>query len=456
MKYQLLLDRTGRSPALSRWMVTVPLLLLGLSGSGCTGLIAPIQTIPASRVPPELLAIPVANDRVLEYPRLRQTEPEDYILGKDDVLGIHIEGLFTGLDPTAPQVPPVTMPEPGSDLSPGIGLPYPVRDDGTVSMPFVGPIAVKGLTLAQAEEVIGRVYVEKGMLQEGQRPIVSLMRKRTTKVFVIRQDNMFGGGGGGNNIAGFQMTRQAISERTDLSSRGYVLQLPAYRNDLLNALSETGGMPGVNAKAEVKILRSDKVDPRRRDEALRNFYLQYGTSNVGGTLPDLPDDENVVKIPLRLKPGQFPKFTEQDIILNEGDVVLVETRETEVYYTSGLLFAGEFLLPRDKDTDVLNAVAIAGGGIGAFQQGRGGGGFAAGLSGGIGSVPPSQLIIMRPLPGNRQIAIEVDLIRAINDPRERILIQANDTLILRHKPREELLNFSIGTFFTFGIRELFN
>jgi hypothetical protein len=82
------------------------------------------------------------------------------------------------------------------------------------------------------------------------------------------------------------------------------------------------------------------------------------------------------------------------------------------------------------------------------------GGFAGGLGGGIGTVPPSQLIIMRPLPGNRQIAIEVDLTRAINDPRERILIKAGDTLILRHKPREELLNFSLGAFFTYGIREL--
>jgi hypothetical protein len=437
-----------------RWTLLLSLLLAATSGTGCTALVSPIQTIPAARVPPELLAIPVANDRVIDYPRLRQTDPEDYILDKDDVLGVHIEGLFAGIDPNAPQIPPVTMPEPGSDLSPGIGLPYPIRDDGTISMPFVGTVAVKGLTLAQAEEVIGRVYVEKGILQEGQRPIVSLMRKRTHKVFVIRQDNMFGGGGG-NNVAGFQMTRQAISERNDLSSRGYVLQLPAYRNDLLNALSETGGLPGVNAKAEVKILRSGNMDPRKRDEMLRNFYLQYGTSNVAGALPDLPDDENVVRIPLRLKPGQFPKFNEQDIILKEGDVVLVESRETEVYYTGGLLVSGEFLLPRDKDTDVLNAVAIAGGGIGAFQS-RGNGGFAAGLGGGIGTVPPSQLIIMRPLPGNRQIAIEVDLTEAINNPRERLLVKAGDTLILRHKPREELLNFSLGAFFTFGIRELFN
>jgi len=49
----------------------------------------------------------------------------------------------------------------------------------------------------------------------------------------------------------------------------------------------------------------------------------------------------------------------------------------------------------------------------------------------------------------------VDLNRAVRDPSARPLIQAGDILILRYKPEEEALNFSLGTFFTFGIRELF-
>lgn len=438
--------RNGGSP-LRKLTLLLPLALVAIS-SGCTALISPIQSIPATRVPPELLATSVANDRLIDFPRLRQVEPEDYILDTDDVLGVYVEGLFGG-DPNAPEIPPVQFPEPGSDMSPSIGFPYPIREDGTISLPLVGPIAVKGLTLEQAEELIGRVYAEQQILAKDKKPIVSLMRKRTYKVFVIRQDNDFNNSG----IAGAQLSRQAVNSRTDYSSRGFVLQLPAYRNDLLNALTETGGLPGVNAKAEVKILRGTSNDYRRREEQLRQFFAQYGTSNVGGALPELPEDESIIKIPLRLKPGEFPMFTEQDIILKEGDVVLVETRDSEVYYTGGLLRAGEFLLPRDKDTDVLNAVALAGQSVGSIQTG--GAGLAGGLGGGIGSVPPSQLIVLRPLPGNRQVAIEVDLTQAVNDPRERLLIKAGDTLILRHKPREELLNFGLGTFFTFGIRQLF-
>ena len=73
----------------------------------------------------------------------------------------------------------------------------------------------------------------------------------------------------------------------------------------------------------------------------------------------------------------------------------------------------------------------------------------------VREIPPGQLIVLRELPGNKQIAIEVDLTKAINDPRSRILVAPGDKLILRHKSIEEILNFGASTFFTFGIAELF-
>ena len=45
---------------------------------------------------------------------------------------------------------------------------------------------------------------------------------------------------------------------------------------------------------------------------------------------------------------------------------------------------------------------------------------------------------------------------AINDPRQRPLVQAGDTLILQYKCEEELINFGIGAFFTYGIAQLFS
>ena len=161
----------------------------------------------------------------------------------------------------------------------------------------------------------------------------------------------------------------------------------------------------------------------------------------------------MLKIPMRLPPGITPNFREEDIILEDGDIVYIESRTAEVFYTGGLLPGGEFIIPRDYDLDVYGAMALAGAAVsgprGMGGGGGGGGGFGVGS---IGGVPPGVLYVLRKTPCNGQITIEVDLAKANLDPRERILIQPGDTLILRYKPCEELLNFGLGTFFTFGIQ----
>ena len=131
--------------------------------------------------------------------------------------------------------------------------------------------------------------------------------------------------------------------------------------------------------------------------------------------------------------------------------MLIETRDTEFFYTGGLLPAGQYPIPRDYDLDALGAMSLAGGGIASRSGSSGGGG--GGISG-LTGVAPGRLYILRKTPCKGQIAIEVDLARAINDPRERPIIQPGDTLVLQYKPCEEALNFGVGTFFTFGIQQL--
>jgi hypothetical protein len=153
---------------------------------------------------------------------------------------------------------------------------------------------------------------------------------------------------------------------------------------------------------------------------------------------------------MRLPPGVVPTFRPEDILLEEGDVVYIESRDAEVFYTGGMLAGGEWLIPRDYDLDVLGAMAMAGTGLGQRGQQQGAG---FGINS-IGGVPPGILYILRKTPCNGQITIEVDLAKAAVDPRERPLVMPGDTLILRYKPCEEVLNFSIGTFFTFGLQAL--
>ena len=87
----------------------------------------------------------------------------------------------------------MTLPDSTSltNLPPAIGFPIPVRDDGTIPLPLVEPISVSGLTVGQAERAIIEAYtVKKRILVAGrERVMVSLMRPRTTRVLVVRQDN---------------------------------------------------------------------------------------------------------------------------------------------------------------------------------------------------------------------------------------------------------------------------
>ena len=424
----------------------VLLLLIGVSmaASGCTALVSPIDAIPADRLPAQFLVAPRANKVPIDLARLRQETPDEYLLDAGDILGVSIESILG----KEGEPPPFHFPEQGSDLPPAIGYPIPVREDGTVSLPLVPPVPVRGLTLTQAREVIRKAYMEDMDILKEDRIIVTLIRERRIRVIVVRQDGVSSAQNAGNG--------QVVNSRSDLSGRGFTLDLPAYKNDLLHALAETGGLPGVNAKNEVKIMRGTDVDFRERDRFVQEFYQQhYNDADPCYCPPPLPEDANVLRIPLRLNPGEVPSINEQDIILNDGDIVYVESRETEVFYTGGLLPGGEHPLPRDYDLDVLAAVAMSRGAIGAQSQGNGGGGGIGGSIQGIGGAPPSELIILRKLPCNQQVAISVNLNDAINDPSSRLLVAPGDTLILRYRPREEVLNFGLGSFFTFGIRELF-
>jgi len=415
--------------------------------SGCTAILSPIDTIPAERLPPQFLAEPQADKVPIDVSRLRQPKPAYYQMDKGDVLGVFIEGVLGTVD----EAPPVVMPEQGSDLPPAIGFPVPVREDGTISLPLVKPIPVRGLNIQQVEQLVSRTYRdgEKPLLTDDARIIVTLMRERTYRVFVVRQDNstsffnpQFGGGGQGGG-------QGAVSNRSDFSSRGFVLQMPAYKNDVLNALSQSGGMPGVNAESEIRVLRGDRVSQANRDREINEFYRSHSAEEFPySVLPAVSDESNVLKIPTRLNPGEQPQIRTEDIILKDGDILYVDSRETDFYYTGGLLRGGEFLIPRDYDLDVIGAMSVAGNSIGTGNQI---GQFGSGVQG----VPPTELIVLRRLPGKQQVAIRIDVNRAINNPRSRILVMAGDTLILRFKPQEELVNFGIGAFFTYGISALF-
>lgn len=151
------------------------------------------------------------------------------------------------------------------------------------------------------------------------------------------------------------------------------------------------------------------------------------------------DNPNVIKIPIRLSEGERPTFTERDIILEDGDIVFIESRETEVFYTGGLLGGGQYTLPRDYDLRVLEAISIAQSPQNTQGALRAIGGASA-LNQDV-TISASHVVILRTLPNGTRIPIEVDLYKAVRRPQENILVQPGDLLILQYTKLEAIAAF---------------
>ncbi len=615
------------------------LLLLTTAGfaSGCAAF-RPIDGVPARYLAPELRAQTRSNGSTIDLSLLAQKPPHQHIVDSQDVLGIYIEGVLGGIG----EAPPINTPV-AADIAPSIGYPMSVRNDGTVSLPMIGTVNVRGMTIRQVEEHLRQIYTtERKILKEGADTIiVSLQRPRQVRVLVLRQET--GGSGGAQFAQGL-----AVNLGQTKRGSGQVVNLPIYNNDVLHALAQTGGLPGLDAENTIYIIRRQHTGPtgmtpdhphyptlptpalpQQRptqqhpvmeghvsssySQANPNIQLvgyqpltndgstveqvtAYNTStpqpvsiptmgnnnqfqspvypngnvpniqnnrpanhftiepvvasNFGNPdplaelrtgmapanqeefseqvvlqrevtveqtaatqfnqpgysqpeysqpilqqlppqyrlsepslngqppfpventpinnfvaspqmAPEVDDDQaashdqfwsqvdlgmnnfnadptmnnrKVIKIPIRLKPGEQPHIRPEDIILQDGDIVFIESRDTEIFYTGGLLGGGQFTLPRDYDLDVLDAISLA---QGARQQQNVGnqiGGTSA-LNGDV-TISASSVVIIRRMPNGAQVPIKVDLYRALTDPSERILIQPGDMVMLRYKMHE--------------------
>ncbi len=539
------------------WMLCVAMLLPVVTGCAA---FRPVKGVPARYVPDEFRGPSRSGKRTIDLSLLRQTPCATHRVDARDMLSIYVEGVLGKRD----EQPPVFYPAQNSDIPPTVGFPLPVRDDGTVSLPLVGAIPVRGLTLVEVEDRIRQAYtVNQKILQPGHdRIFVSLQKPRTHRILVIRQEassDVSVSAQGTLNIG-------ALKRGT-----GKVVNLPVYKNDVLNALAETGGLPGLDAENALYIIRSgtppqpqwpqyqtDLHDAKRTviraqspgwgaPSAAVNPHGDYRRANgsgwsgpnaapastqspgglAGPQLTPVPDPiaaspqppqgmwsqpqapvmpqpmqnnwtpppaampinpmppmqaapsyappqyappemipppadynsieaalapqgpinigdnlegRHIVRIPIRLGPNENADIRPQDIILEDGDILFIESRDTEVFYTGGLLGGGQYSLPRDYDLDVLGAIAIASG-----RNGGGGGGGGSRATTSIGgqsalngdvSISASKVIVLRPLPDGTQIPIHVDLYQALKDPSERTVIQPGDYILLQYTPLE--------------------
>lgn len=136
------------------------------------------------------------------------------------------------------------------------------------------------------------------------------------------------------------------------------------------------------------------------------------------------DPKKVVKIPLRgLPPGTL---NVADVTLGPGDVIVVPSRKNEVFFVVGKLNQTNFvrfsltdrerelgtglILPRDREIDVITAVAMAGY-IDPIES-------------------PTTVNVQRTMPDGTPMLIRVNLFRARYDRQENVYVQPGDIIYL--------------------------
>ena len=141
------------------------------------GCYAPLRSpgTPASRLPDHFRTPVKSCSAPLNFGQLSMSVPDEYLLGRDDVLKVEIYDLFANRN----QPRQIT------------GIQGPTRDEfevrvsgrGNVLLPLVGEVLVGGMSLAQAQNAIVGAYMDKQFINTP-RITVSVLEKSTTSVMV--------------------------------------------------------------------------------------------------------------------------------------------------------------------------------------------------------------------------------------------------------------------------------
>lgn len=456
--------------------------------------------------------MPRSEQRSIDLRLLGQTPPPEHLVSDGDILGIYIEGN----DDSSVSEMPVRFPD-DRNVAPAIGYPTPVRNGGIIRVPNLGILHVSGQTVWQIEERIRHIMTtgpDASLRPDKTQIHVSLMWKRAVNVMVVRQEES----------SPTKLIAPSNGTNADRRS-GQVVELPAFRNDVLNALLETGGLPNDQAENAVYIFkRNDRRlagqpgitanAPLVSQAAFGGQQPFFGLSpaqmaaytsvvkqlppptTTGGSIQQVaysaagpvllpgsnspasvplapllrgghtepmsyslneqipvsqppcqtcvPDSRhpNAIRIPLALAHGEILPFTQNDVILEDGDIVLVESREDEHFFTAGLLGGGQFALPRNQDIDVLDAVLLADTYSRQTQLNsptRAIGGVSA-LNRDV-TVGASRVVIERKTEDGHTQRFRVNLYHAMKNPNQRILIEPGDRLYLEYTTVEACLAF---------------
>lgn len=282
---------------------TLALLLLG--GAGCTGQRYTIRTLPA-----EYLASHTENVGEIGLANLQVPPANSQLIGVGDVLEVTIVTNFGSLTTAT--------------------TPARVEKDGAANIALIGRVALVGLELDEAEAVIAAEGRARGVFRNPH-VVVEMKRQYVNKITVLGA----------------------------VEAQG-VVELPHNCSSLLGALVEAGGL-SEDAGPEVVIRRPlarggvpNPLQPPGQRVAVgeRAELASYEVGPSGGA--------GRVQI-MRVNLTQAAVGGDGGGRLEDGDVVIVGKRVPKPIYVIGLVNKpGEYELPPNQDTRMLDALAMAG------------------------------------------------------------------------------------------------
>jgi protein involved in polysaccharide export with SLBB domain len=366
----------------------------------------------------------------------------DYILGPDDVLDVTIHSLY-----------------PGAEVKP---VHVRVMANGEVYLPMVGAVKVGGMNLVEANKAITDAYAN-GFIRDP-RTNVTLAEKSTTSVVVLGEVNRPGmqllpkyqndiahaiaaaGGFAEDASDEIEVHRRILKQNrvclVGLTKRGdgpdddavktadvVTIERAGQQDEVIlvdcppdaENCEKAGSEQPVSVAPEVA--KSPAASTSRNAAAPAVLTIPAPDSAVQEAAHQADPNMQILRIPLR---GNLQQLGAHDVQLLEGDVVVVPSRKSEVFYVVGKLsstnfvrfnigarerdLGAGFLLPKDREIDVVTAVAMAGY-IDPIDS-------------------PTTVTVHRVGPDGQPMLITVDLIAARYERCHTLLVEAGDIIYL--------------------------
>jgi len=355
----------------ANWRRTICLVWIAAFGAIALGGCARGRLMKAGTLPSEYLVAHVDNAQTIDLSKLATSSASNELIDCGDLLTVTVDsGVEADRDNWATSVR--------------------VGEDGNAQIPLVGAVAVAGIELTAAEQVIRTAAVERG---------------------VFRNPNVT-----------VEMKQARVNRVTVLGAVGApgTYQLPRATSSLLWAIIQAHGLsPDAGTEIEIRrpALRSEAVPVDQDANLASDGNQQAAFAQPHATLRPASSTR------INLISATKESAGKHEYYLDDGDVVMVEKRDPLPIHVIGLVSKpGQIKLPANQDLHVLDVIALAGGQATPYVD---------------------KIHLLRHVPGSEQpLVVEISLREAKSTGKGNMLLGPGDVVSVEQSPA----NFAMEMF----------